>query len=209
MNTDIGVAGSGATEAQPTAQVLPFDLAAHMDKKRTPAHLAVKCTQIKTAMGMMTACASEQGICILEFDDSGRVERQIARYRRLTSASFKLGRNTHLSQLRCELNEYLKGGRWDFSLSFDLQGTQFQCAVWNALLSLPYGARISYGDLADSVGQPKAIRAAAAANGANPLSILVPCHRVMGSNGKITGYGGGIERKAWLLDHESKHIKAG
>ncbi|MBX2884185.1 MAG: methylated-DNA--[protein]-cysteine S-methyltransferase [Granulosicoccus sp.] len=126
------------------------------------------------------------------------------RYRRLTSSCFSVGRNIHLTKLRKELREYMAGLRTDFTVALDLQGTAFQRTVWNALRALPYGAQISYNDLAVAVSRPEAVRAVGAANGANPLSIVVPCHRILGSNGQLTGYGGGIERKAWLLSLESE-----
>lgn len=186
-----------------------IELSSLMDAKVAHGALRIKCTQIKTRLGTMTACASEQGVCILEFDDSSRVARQIARCRRLSSASFLMGRNAHLSVLRKELRDFLAGKLTEFSVPLDLQGTEFQCAVWNALLTLPFGARINYSELAEMAGKPDAVRAAGAANGANPLSIIVPCHRVLGRNGSLTGYGGGIERKAWLLEHESSGKKLG
>jgi methylated-DNA-[protein]-cysteine S-methyltransferase len=83
-----------------------------------------------------------------------------------------------------------------------MQGTVFQQRIWEALKAIPYGTTMSYGELAQQIGQPKASRAVGLANGRNPISIIVPCHRVIGANGKLTGYGGGIERKQWLLNHE-------
>ena len=86
-------------------------------------------------------------------------------------------------------------------------GTSFQRSVWNALRTIPCGTTFSYGQLAEHIGRPTAVRAVGLANGSNPVGIVVPCHRVIGSNGSLTGYGGGIERKRWLLDHEKKHAK--
>ncbi len=195
-------------QSQSTATLLEktskMDLQSLMDTTIPRTVQPVKATQIKTPIGMMTACATEHGICILEFNDSARVEQQIMRYRRLTSSCFSVGRNIHLTKLRKELREYMAGLRTDFTVALDLQGTAFQRTVWNALRALPYGAQISYNDLAVAVSRPEAVRAVGAANGANPLSIVVPCHRILGSNGQLTGYGGGIERKAWLLSLESE-----
>ena len=87
----------------------------------------------------------------------------------------------------------------------ETEGTPFQRSVWNELRRIPGGAAISYGKLAEQIGRPKAVRAVGLANGANPVGIVVPCHRVIGSNGSLTGYGGGLERKRWLLEHERKH----
>jgi methylated-DNA-[protein]-cysteine S-methyltransferase len=102
------------------------------------------------------------------------------------------------SQLRAYFAEELK----QFKLPLAPQGTEFQQSVWRELLNIPYGQTISYGELACRLGKPSASRAVGLANGRNPLSIVVPCHRVVGSNGSLTGYGGGLARKRWLLDHE-------
>ena len=102
-----------------------------------------------------------------------------------------------------QLREYFNGKRKVFDLMLKPQGTEFQNKVWQALLTIPYGKTISYFDLSKKVGDVKAIRAVAAANGKNPLWIVVPCHRVIGSDGSLTGYAGGLHRKKWLLEHES------
>lgn len=104
-----------------------------------------------------------------------------------------------------QLQEYFGGRRTHFDFRLDLQGTPFQITVWNALLEIPFGQTLSYMDLAKRLGDPKAIRAVAAANGQNPLWVVVPCHRVVGSDGSLTGYAGGLHRKNWLLNHESPH----
>lgn len=103
-----------------------------------------------------------------------------------------------------QLDDYFEGKRTAFALRLHLGGTDFQNAVWSSLQAIPYGSTITYRDLAARVGKPAAIRAAGAANGANPLPIVVPCHRVIGSNGALTGFGGGIEAKRFLLAHERK-----
>ncbi|RTE54990.1 methylated-DNA--[protein]-cysteine S-methyltransferase [Arenibacter aquaticus] len=102
-----------------------------------------------------------------------------------------------------QLQEYFKGARQEFSLSLNPEGTEFQKKVWKALPQIPYGKTISYLELAKTLGDQKAIRAVASANAHNPLWIVVPCHRVIGSNGSLTGYAGGLYRKKWLLNHES------
>lgn len=101
-----------------------------------------------------------------------------------------------------QLDEYFKGERREFSLALQPEGTGFQKAVWQQLAAIPYGQTASYGDVARALGNPQAVRAVGAANGQNPISIIIPCHRVIGSNGKLTGYGGGLWRKEWLLEHE-------
>ncbi len=107
-----------------------------------------------------------------------------------------------LPQLDAQLGEYFAGKRTDFDLPLAPTGTDFQRKVWAALRTIPYGETWSYGRLAEAVGQPGAARAVGLANGRNPISIVVPCHRVVGSSGKLTGYAGGVERKAFLLDLE-------
>ena len=102
-----------------------------------------------------------------------------------------------------QLSEYFDGKRTHFELQLNLQGTEFQKKVWNSLLQIPYGKTTSYANQAKQLGDIKAIRAVASANGKNPLWIIIPCHRVVGTNGSLTGYAGGLWRKKWLLNHES------
>lgn len=105
-----------------------------------------------------------------------------------------------------QLHEYFKGDRKEFGFRFQAVGTDFQQKIWALLSGIPYGKSISYLELSRRYGDPKAIRAVAAANGKNKLSIIIPCHRVVGSNGKLIGYGGGLWRKRWLLEHEAKFV---
>lgn len=109
-----------------------------------------------------------------------------------------------LPEARRQLAEYFEGRRQVFDLELKMEGTEFQKRVWNALLDIPFGETRSYGQQARHIGLPDAPRAVGAANGQNPISIIVPCHRVIGANGALTGYGGGIERKRWLLAHEGQ-----
>lgn len=104
-----------------------------------------------------------------------------------------------------QLDKYFNGELFDFNLSFSENGTEFQKRVWQRLIKIPYGHTISYHRLSVELGNPNYIRAAASANGRNPLPILIPCHRVIGKDGSLTGYSGGLWRKKWLLDHERKH----
>lgn len=103
-----------------------------------------------------------------------------------------------------QLDEYFRGERQEFELELDPAGTDFQKAVWRQLAAIPYGQTVSYLDVARAIGNKKAIRAVGAANGQNPVVIAIPCHRVIGSKGQLTGYGGGLWRKAWLLNHEKR-----
>lgn len=110
--------------------------------------------------------------------------------------------------VRTQLDEYFAGARRDFDLPLHPSGTAFQLTAWQALRSIPYGQTRSYGEQAESIGAPTASRAVGAANGRNPISIVVPCHRVVGANGSLTGYGGGVEAKRWLLDHEREQVSS-
>lgn len=106
-----------------------------------------------------------------------------------------------------QLQEYLAGKRTSFDLKLSPQGTDFQKKVWTQLSKIPFGKTVSYLDMARQLGDPKVIRAAASANGKNPIAIIIPCHRVIGSDGSLTGYAGGLHRKKWLLEHESPVIQ--
>lgn len=110
-----------------------------------------------------------------------------------------------LAVARQELDEYFAGERTHFTLALAPAGTAFQRQVWEALRTVPYGATASYRDIAERIGNPKAVRAVGLANGANPIPIVIPCHRVIGADGSLTGYSGGLDRKRWLLRHEASH----
>lgn len=111
--------------------------------------------------------------------------------------------NPILEKAKSQLAEYFSGERQAFDLKIEMQGTEFQKSVWRKLLDIPYGQTCSYFDIARKTGNPKAVRAVGAANGKNPIALIVPCHRVIGSDGRLTGYAGGLDRKAWLLQHEA------
>jgi methylated-DNA-[protein]-cysteine S-methyltransferase len=108
-----------------------------------------------------------------------------------------------LKKVVTQLNEYLEGKRISFDVKLAPRGTDFQKKVWSQLETIPFGKTTSYQQMASQLGDPKVIRAAASANGKNPISIIIPCHRVIGSDGSLTGYAGGLHRKKWLLEHES------
>ncbi|RAP58608.1 methylated-DNA--[protein]-cysteine S-methyltransferase [Oleiagrimonas sp. MCCC 1A03011] len=113
-----------------------------------------------------------------------------------------------LAPICAQFAAYFAGERFDFDLPTRPHGTPFQRGVWEGLLDIGYGRTASYAELARSIGRPRAVRAVGAANGANPLSIIVPCHRVIGADGSLTGYGGGMEAKQWLLEHERRCMRA-
>ncbi len=159
-------------------------------------------------LGEMIAAFSSKGLRLLEFIGQARVDREMAQVVAAAGGSGKQGSNALTEQLGCELAEYFAGVRQAFNIPLDLLGTPFQNRVWQALLEIPYGETWSYGQEARHIGQPTASRAVAAANGQNKISIIVPCHRVIGSNGKLTGYGGGLPRKQYLLELEQREGQA-
>ena len=112
-----------------------------------------------------------------------------------------------LSEATRQLTAYFDGMLMEFTLPIRLEGTPFRMQCWHALQTIPYGETISYGEQAKRIGNPKAVRAVGGANHHNPISIVVPCHRVIGADGTLTGYGGGMDKKAWLLEHEKQHAK--
>ncbi|HMN21959.1 MAG TPA: methylated-DNA--[protein]-cysteine S-methyltransferase [Ottowia sp.] len=156
-----------------------------------------------TPLGEMTALLSDQGLCLLEFSKHTKgLAREIAQVEAARGGPARPGRSALTEQLGRELADYFAGRRRDFDLPLDLVGTPFQIDVWHALLKIPYGQTRSYAEQARSIGRPTATRAVAAANGSNKISLIVPCHRVIGSDGSLTGYGGGVPRKQWLLELE-------
>jgi len=156
---------------------------------------------LSTPLGDMVAAASDQGICLLGFTDGKYIQIQIQTWVKFAGNEHT---QTHLQQLRTQLTAYFAGERTEFKLYFDLWGTVFQRQVWQSLLQIPYGQTWFYAQQAEQMNRPRAIRAVATANARNPLSILVPCHRVIAKNGQLAGYAGQIWRKQWLLDWERK-----
>lgn len=151
----------------------------------------------------MIAYASEKGICLLEFSDRKNIERQMKSLSALAEINLTDGENRHIRLLRKELSEYFEGNRTSFSVEIDMLGTDFQKRVWSHLLTIPYGKTVSYIQEARLMGIESSVRAVANANGANKIAIIIPCHRVVGSNQTLTGYAGGLVRKRYLLALES------
>ncbi len=158
---------------------------------------------VDTPIGEMVAGATETHLVLLEFTHRRTLDAQLARLSRATGFVLERGESRVVRDLRRELAEYFRGERKEFTIPLDARGTPFQMRVWSALRRIPSGSTTSYGRLAASLGQPTAVRAVAGANGDNPISILIPCHRVIGSDGSLTGYGGGLWRKKKLLDLEA------
>ncbi|KIC92236.1 bifunctional transcriptional activator/DNA repair enzyme AdaA [Flavihumibacter sp. ZG627] len=159
--------------------------------------------RIETPLGTMLACAVKDGICLLEFSDRKMLETELKDLSRIFNATIIQGQNPHFPLLEKELQAYFSGKLTEFTVPLHTPGTSFQQAVWNELRAIPFAATRSYKEMAGAVGKPDAVRALANANGMNRVAIIVPCHRVIGSDGSLTGYAGGIWRKQWLLNHES------
>lgn len=161
--------------------------------------------RIETPLGTMIACATNQGICLLEFSDRKMLETELKTVTRLLNATIVQGQNKHFEDLEKELSEYFSGERKTFGVPVHTPGTAFQNKVWSALQSISYGQTKSYKEQAIAIDSPESIRAVANANGMNRISILIPCHRVIGSDGHLTGYGGGLSRKKYLLELEKQN----
>ena len=145
-------------------------------------------TFINTPLGISKIVGDADGISAISILSEGEVSKKIPK---------------ELKECITQLQEYFDGQRNDFTFKLNPQGTDFQQKVWQELLNIPFGKTMSYLDLSKKLGDVKAIRAVASANGRNPLWIVVPCHRVIGTDGSLTGYAGGLWRKKWLLEHES------
>jgi len=162
----------------------------------------VTVTRIVTPLGPMFAGASDKGICLLEFTDRRMLETQIKRLTKLLNARFIPGEHPLFLQLDNELKSYFAGNLKEFTVPIDYPGTDFQQRVWRALMDIPYGETRSYQQQAEAIDHIKAVRAVARSNGDNRIAIIIPCHRVIGKDGKLAGYGGGVWRKQRLLEIE-------
>lgn len=166
-------------------------------------------TQIKSPLGEITVCASHKGICLLEFSDGKLLDSKTKQLETALGVSATNEEDPVFKLLSKQLNAYFNKEITSFDLPLHLIGTDFQVKVWNVLSSIPYGSTISYLEQSKLLGNEKAIRASASANGKNPIAIVIPCHRVIGKNGTLTGYAGGLWRKKKLLELEgvSKFIQ--
>ncbi len=167
----------------------------------------INITRIETDLGTMIAGATGKGICILEFADCKLLEMELKQLMTSLKAPLVQGDNIYFDALRKQLEQYFKGELRKFDIPLDLVGTEFQKQAWRGLLDIPYGTTTTYAKQAERLGKPSAVRAVANANGKNKISIILPCHRVIGADGTLTGYGGGIWRKKKLLELEKEHIK--
>lgn len=173
--------------------------------KDSQKHQVIYVTRILTPLGPMLAACVDDKLCMLEFTDRKMLETELSTLNKLLKANFLPGHHPLFDQLSQELKEYFEGERTDFDIPLITPGTEFQNSVWRVLLEIPYGETRSYADQAIKLGNLKAIRAVATANGYNRISIIVPCHRVIGKDGSLVGYGGGLNRKKFLLQLEAKH----
>lgn len=153
----------------------------------------------------MFACATQKGLCLLEFTDRKMLENEFKDLCKRYQGIILPGKNPYLQQVQEEIAEYFAGERKKFQIPLDVRGTDFQLKVWEKLQEIPYGETTSYQNLAHRLNNPKAVRAVGTANGMNRIAIILPCHRVVGSKGELTGYAGGLARKQWLLDLERNH----
>lgn len=151
-------------------------------------------TEYASPLGILLLASTENGLCGVYFEEH--------KYFKGTHGWRRDDGNPHLRTAARQLDEYFTGRRKQFDIALDMPGTGFQRAVWNELSQLPYGETTTYQAIAHRIANPKAIRAAGTAIGRNPVSIIVPCHRVIGTSGSLSGYAGGLERKRYLLAHE-------
>ena len=158
--------------------------------------------RVATPLGPMLVGATDEALCLLEFVDRRALPNQAKRVRERLGAVFAPGRNDITKRTEEQLDAYFEGELRRFDIPIRPVGSDFQEEVWSALADIPYGETRSYADVAAAVGRPRAVRAVGTANGLNALAIVVPCHRVVGADGRLTGYGGGLWRKQRLLDLE-------
>jgi AraC family transcriptional regulator, regulatory protein of adaptative response / methylated-DNA-[protein]-cysteine methyltransferase len=164
----------------------------------------VATADIETPIGTMIAAATETHLLLFEFPHRRMIDTQFDRVRRAMECELSPGESPVFAVLRTQLDEYFRGERREFTVPLHTPGTPFQMKVWAELRRIPCGTTTSYARLAEAIGQPNAVRAVARANGDNRVAILIPCHRVIGSNGELVGYGGGLWRKRKLLELEGR-----
>lgn len=159
---------------------------------------------VATPIGRLLLAASSKGVVRIELPGpNAHLLMNVWLALHFPNLSHRAGINSHLKTAAEQLTSYFEGGLTEFTIPLDIVGTEFQRAVWQGLFRIPFGETSSYGDVAVSIGRARAVRAVGAANAANPLPIVTPCHRVIGADGTLTGYAGGLEIKRWLLGHEA------
>lgn len=164
----------------------------------------ISTTMIETPLGLMVAGSYENSLCILEFSDRRMLKTEYKILTKYFKSEISEGEDPLFNDLRIELDQYFAGHRKQFTVPLIFSGTDFQKRVWSELLKIQFGTTRSYKEQSIALGKVGSVRAVANSNGMNKISIIVPCHRVIGEGGNLTGYGGGLWRKRWLLDHEKK-----
>lgn len=167
--------------------------------------LVLKASYLESPIGPMLALADDQFLYLLEFLGRRGLEQELIKLKNSLKAAISLGTTHIIDQVSEELTDYFSGRLKDFKTPIKLTGTQFQKRVWEELLRIPYGTTLSYLEEAKAIGNEKGVRAVANANGRNQIALIAPCHRVINTGGQLGGYGGGIEKKEWLLQHEAKY----
>ena len=165
---------------------------------------AVLARWMETPLGPMLALVADEGLCLLEFVDRRGLERELVPLRRHFPGAVVPGYHPVLDATEDQVRRYFEGTLTAFDLPLAIRGSEFERAVWSELVAIPWGRTRSYADIARGVGRPGASRAVGRANGANRLCLVVPCHRVVRTDGSLCGYGGGVWRKEWLLAHEGR-----
>ncbi|WP_323761068.1 methylated-DNA--[protein]-cysteine S-methyltransferase [Maricaulis sp.] len=172
--------------------------------EKTVAEAALQAHWIATPVGPLLAVADATHLRLLEFFDRGILPAELHKLQASAGSGIALGCPAPIHALTAELQAYFQGRSASFTTPLAPVGTRFEQRAWKALLDVPAGETRSYGEQARALGQPTATRAVARANGANPIALVIPCHRIIGADGSLTGYGGGLWRKRWLIDHERR-----
>jgi len=170
--------------------------------------MRLKSTLLATKLGSMLCIADDEKLYLLEFVDREGLEAKQARLSKQLKATITPGETTISKQTKKEIDAYFDGDLKQFTVPLQLIGSDFQKQVWHALSKIPLGETRAYAEIATALKRPKAYRAVAKANSTNPIAIIIPCHRVINSNGELGGYAGGIDRKQWLLQHEGVASKS-
>lgn len=169
--------------------------------------MTLKSSYIDTPLGVMNAIADEKSLYFLEFSDHSGLEKKIEKLKLQVNANIVPGKCPLIYQVEDELKKYFDGSLKEFKTPLHFLGSAFQNIVWSELINIPYGQTKSYASQALAIKKQKAVRAVANANGANRIAIVIPCHRVINTNGNLGGYGGGITRKKWLIEFEIANSK--
>jgi methylated-DNA-[protein]-cysteine S-methyltransferase len=167
--------------------------------------LLFKLHQFESPLGIMAAAENEMGITHLSFGTANELANKLEKQFRINPHTLIYKTSSLIDSLVNQIDDFFNGTRNEFQLLLNPMGTLFQQKVWNDLQKIPFGQTQTYLQQAQKLGDEKAIRAVASANGKNPIAIIIPCHRIIGSDGSLTGYAGGLWRKKWLLEHEAKY----